>query len=180
MTMKGNPRFDALLYLCNVIVAVMPSARLRHWFYRAIMKIDLSPSAHVLSGLWLDCRGHCVIGAHSVINQRCRLDNRGGIQIGSNVSLSPEVHVLTGDHDVRSPGFEGRERPVRVEDDVFVGSRAVILPGVVLGKGCVVGAGSIVTKSVEAYDIVAGNPARVIAKRPENLNYRCEGKRHFF
>lgn len=175
-----NCRFDALLYFCNIVAAVLPSARLRHRFYRSVMRIDLSPSAHVLSGLWLDCRGHCVIGDHSVINQRCRLDNRGGIQIGANVSISPEVHVLTADHDVHSLGFEGRERPVIIEDNVFIGSRAIILPGVVLGKGCVVGAGAVVTKSVQAYTIVAGNPARPIGMRSESVDYRCEGKRHFF
>lgn len=62
------------------------------------------------SGLWLDCRGHLAIGENSVINQRCRLDARGGLIIGANVSISPEVHILSADHDVSSIDFSGRTR----------------------------------------------------------------------
>jgi maltose O-acetyltransferase len=172
-------RFDALLYVCNLVVAQLPSASLRMLFYRRAMKLDLGPGAHILSGLWLDARGCCRIGENSVINQRCRLDNRGEIWIGANVSISPEVHILTADHDARATDFAGRLRGVRIEDFVFVGSRAMILPGVTLGRGCVVGAGSVVTRDVEPYAIVAGVPCRTIGRRPENLDYRCDGKRRF-
>ena len=133
-----------------------------------------------LSGLWLDCRGHLAIGENSVINQRCRLDARGGLIIGANVSISPEVHILSADHDVSSIDFSGRTREVVIDDYVFVGSRAMILPGVVIGKGSVVAAGSVVTKSVQPRDIVAGVPARKIGTREIELRYKLEGQRHFF
>ncbi len=173
-------RFDALLYFCNRLVAVFPSARGRQWFYRHIMKVELAPGVRILSGLWLDCRGHCRIGKNSIVNQNCRLDNRGGIEIGENVSISPHVHILTADHDLASPGFEGSERPVRLGDRVFIGSRAIILPGVTLGEGCAVGAGSVVTKDVAPGAIVAGVPAKVIGQRPAHLNYELAYTRHFF
>lgn len=175
-----NFRFDALLYLCNRIVAGLPSARLRGWFYRHVMKIEMEPGVHILSGLWLDCRGHCKIGCNSVINQNCRLDNRGGLEIGANVSISPEVHIITADHDLSSPEFAGRERPVRIGDHVFIGSRAIILPGITLGEGCGVAAGSVVVKDVEPGTIVAGVPARVIGRRPDKLQYDLSYNRHFF
>lgn len=175
----GNYRFDFLLATCNLVIASVPSSRLRHAFYRYVMQIDLARTAHVFSGLWLDCRGHLKIGENSVINQRCRLDNRGGITIGANVSISPEVHILTADHDVHSVRLIGRTHPIHIEDHVFIGSRAMILPGVTLGSGCAVAAGSVVTKNVEPQTIVAGVPAKPIGQRPSEVDYICDGRRHF-
>jgi len=57
------------------------------------------------------------------------------------------------------------DRPVCIEDDVWIGSRVILLPGVRIGKGSIVGAGSVVTRDVEPYAIVAGNPARKIRSR---------------
>lgn len=178
--MSANLRFDALLYVCNRVVAVLPSARLRQFFYRHVMRLELGPGVKILSGLWLDCRGKCRIGNNSVINQDCRLDNRGGIRIGANVSISPGVHILTADHDLASPDFQGRELPVIIGDRVFIGSRAIILPGVSLGEECAVGAGSVVTGNVEPGAIVAGAPAKVIGRRPGNFRYDTSYRRHFF
>ncbi len=144
------------------------------------MQIQIDRTAHILSGLWLDGRRNLTIGRNSVVNQNCRLDNRGGIVIGDEVSISPEVHIITADHDVYSTTLQGREKPVKVGDFVFIGSRATILPGVTLGNGCAVGACSVVTKSVPPYTVVAGNPAREIGRRPEGLAYSLEGRRHFF
>jgi len=173
-------KFDLLLCVCSWWVSVLPSSRLRHWFCRRVMQVEIHPTAHILGGLWLDGRRNLSIGKNSVVNQRCRLDNRGGISIGAEVSISPEVHILTADHDVYATDFRGRNKPVRIEDYVFVGSRATILPGVTLGRGSAVGAGSIVTKDVAPYCVVAGNPARQIGVRPEHLRYELEGRRHFF
>jgi len=174
-------RFDALLYVCNILVAVFPSSRCRHLFYRKMMGLEIASDAHILSGLWLDARGKCRIGAHTTINQRCRLDNRGGITIGKSVNLSPGVQILTADHDLQDPNFVGRERPVQIGDYVFIGTGAIVLPGVELGNGCAVAAGAVVTGNVAPLDIVAGIPARKIGERPASaLQYSTPGKRHFF
>jgi acetyltransferase-like isoleucine patch superfamily enzyme len=172
-------RLDALLYLCNFVIASLPSARLRHSFYRSVMQVELGKNAHVFSGLWLDCRRHLQIGENTVINQRCRLDARGGLKIGANVSISPEVHILTADHDIQTPECRGRTLPVEIGDLVFVGSRALILPGVKIGRGAVIAAGAVVTKDVGEFSIVAGVPARLIGERIDQLNYTTRGKRHF-
>lgn len=176
----AKSRFDALLYFCNRMVAYFPSALVRQCFYRHVMQLDLAPGVRILSGLWLDCRGQCSIGRNTIINQNCWIDNRGGVRIGANVSISPHVHILTADHDLSSPEFDGSERPVCIEDRVFIGSRALILPGVTLGEGCGVGAGSVVTKDVEPGTIVAGVPARAIGRRPQNLRYELSYRRRFF
>lgn len=95
----------------------------------------------------------------------------GTVIIGDNVMMGPEVFIYTTNHkfdDLSVPmnqqGF-GEEYPVRIGDDVWIGSRVTIMPGVVIGNGAIVGAGSIVTKDVADYDIVAGNPARKIKSR---------------
>ena len=179
--MKGKAiAFDALLYVCNVLVANLPSARLRISFYGSAMRLKLGRDVQIMSGLWLDCRGHLTIGDYSVINQRCRLDARGRLRIGANVSISPETHILTADHDVSSATLCGRTRPVSIEDFSFIGSRAIILPGVTLGQGCAVGAGAVVTKDVLPYAVVAGVPAVQIGVRPEQHAYTTAGNRRHF
>jgi acetyltransferase-like isoleucine patch superfamily enzyme len=96
------------------------------------------------------------------------------IQIGNKVMFGPYVTVLGGNHNTREAGRfmfdvsekrEGDDPGVVIEDDVWVGAGAVILGGVTLGRGSIVGAGSVVTKSVPPYSIVAGCPARVIRFR---------------
>ena len=129
---------------------------------------------------WFYTRRGLRIGRNSVINERCRLDTRGGITIGDNVSVSPEVCILTADHDMRSRTAAGREREVVISDHVFIGTRAVILPGVRLERGCAVAAGAVVTRDVEAFTIVAGVPARPIGERPADLSYTVEYQRLFF
>jgi acetyltransferase-like isoleucine patch superfamily enzyme len=173
-------RFDALLYICNLVVANLPSARLRKLFYQRVMQVEMGPGVFFHSGLWLDCRRQLVIGENSVINQRCRLDARGYITIGKNVSISPEVHIITADHDIARDDIGGRERPVTIGDFVFVGSRATILPGVNIGEGAVVAAGAVVTKSVGPREIVAGIPARKIGMRTAKFAYNTKVVRHFF
>jgi acetyltransferase-like isoleucine patch superfamily enzyme len=180
MTDWAAVRFDALLYICNLVVASFPSARLRKLFYQRVMQVEMAPGVFIHSGLWLDCRRQLVIGENSVINQRCRLDARGYITIGKNVSISPEVHIITADHDISTDDIGGRNRPVKIEDFVFIGSRAMILPGVTIGEGAVVAAGAVVTKSVGPRELVAGIPARKIGMRTSAFNYNTKVVRHFF
>jgi acetyltransferase-like isoleucine patch superfamily enzyme len=66
----------------------------------------------------------------------------------------------------REPSYLLNEKPISIEDDVWIGAVAIVLPGVTIGKGAIVGAGSVVTKNVPPYTIVAGNPARVIREIP--------------
>lgn len=172
-------RFDGLLYLCNKIIAEIPSHTLRLGFYRHIMAFDIAERSFVFMGARFDCRGGFSLGHHSVINENCRLDNRGSLRIGSNVSISSEVCILTADHDPQSESFAGRNRPVEIDDYVFIGTRALILPGCKIGRGAVVAAGSVVTKEVEPFVIVAGNPARPVGQRPQNLNYQLDYGRLF-
>jgi acetyltransferase-like isoleucine patch superfamily enzyme len=178
--MPQSYRYDFLLFLCNRVVAILPSARFRRWFYRTIMHVKIEQGANLLSGQWLDCRGQMSIGENSVINQDCRLDARGGIKIGCNVSISPEVHLITADHDIDSPINLGRNREIIIANRVFIGTRAVILPGITIGEGAVVAACACVTKDVPPYSVVAGVPAKVLRQRSTIFTYTTQYDRHFF
>ena len=167
------------LYICNEWISRFPSHRLRNFYYRNVMKFDLGKDCSIHMRCSFDNAKHLSIGLNSVINARCRIDNRGGIVIGSNVSISQEVIVLTGDHDVNAADFAGRNAGVKIEDYVWIGTRATILPGVTIGKGALVAAGAIVTKDVIPYAIVAGVPAKIIKMRREDLSYETKYRRLF-
>ena len=172
--------FDGLLYLTNRVIARIPSHTLRLWFYRNVMQFKIESHSFIFMDAWFDCKCGFSMGKNSVINQRCRLDNRGGIQIGENASISSDVIILTADHDPASKTFAGRTRKVIIEDYVFVGTRALILPGVKVGKGAVIAAGSVVSKNVPEYAIVAGCPAKEISTRSRELDYQTNYNRLFF
>jgi acetyltransferase-like isoleucine patch superfamily enzyme len=159
------------LYFCNEWVGKIPSHRIRLWFYRRVMKFDSKQQSCILMHCTFDAAKGLTVGKDSVINSRCRLDTRGGITIGNKVSISQEVIILTADHDVESTDFAGRNRQVVIEDFVWIGTRAIILPGVVVGRGAVVAAGAVVSKNVEPFTVVAGVPAQFIKKRRRDINY---------
>jgi maltose O-acetyltransferase len=110
------------------------------------------------------------IGSNVGIASFSQLNAAGGIAIGSNVLLGPQVVVWSQNHlyeDASVPICEQGYQQLRVEieDDVWVGAGAIILPGIRLGRGTVVAAGSVVIRSTEPYTVVAGVPARVVKRR---------------
>lgn len=117
------------------------------------------------------------LGDRNVINFGCVFDGRHyPIHTGCDVSIGPEATILTLGHDPQSPDFSDRGGPVTIGDRVWIAYRAIILPGITIGEGAVVGAGSVVTKDVEPYTIVAGNPAKVINQRSPDLHYELNYK----
>lgn len=172
--------FDGLLYLTNRVVTHIPFHSIRLCFYRYCLKLEIGTGSYIFMEAWFDAKKNFKLGKNSVINQKCRLDNRGNITIGDSVSISAEVCILTADHYPQSPDFSGGVSPVTIEDYVFIGTRAMILPGVTLGKGSVVGAGAVVTKDVAPFTIVAGVPAKPIGSRRTDLDYSATYHRLFF
>lgn len=175
----SKARFELILYFCNHFVSRIPSARLRRFFYRKAMKFRMGTGATVFMNCAFDSQGGLVTGNNVIINAGCRLDTRGGITIGHNVSISQEVVVLTADHDMNSPSFDYRTKPVMIEDYAWIGTRATILPGVTIGKGAVVAAGAVVAKNVAPYTVVGGVPAKPIGNREPKLLYTLRHNRLF-
>lgn len=116
--------------------------------------------------------GKMAIGKHSVINFGCYLDNRRGITIGNNVGIAHDTKIYTLGHDLHDPQFKTKGAPVIIEDNAFIFSNALIMPGVTIGEGAIVLAGSVVTKDVEPWAIVGGNPARKIRERSRETDYK--------
>lgn len=119
------------------------------------------------------------LGKNSTINQFCRIDNRGEIRVGNNVSISPYVKLLTADHDINHPEAIGRERSIIVEDYVFIGADAMVLGGLKMGMGSVLGAKSLLTRSTEPFSIYFGIPAEYKKTRNKNLSYSVSYLRWF-
>ena len=97
----------------------------------------------------------------------CTISAAKSITIGNHVLIGAGCLITDSDSHPVDPDerrFGGRIicKPIVIEDDVFIGARAIILKGITIGRGSVVGAGSVVTKSVSPYSIVAGNPAKVV------------------
>ena len=103
-------------------------------------------------------------------NVMVNADREGKIIIGNNVIFGPNVVLRTSNHRFDNPDIPIRDQGhksgvIRIDDDVWIGSNAVILPDVNIAKGAIVAAGAVVSKDVEAYSIVGGVPAKVISKR---------------
>jgi maltose O-acetyltransferase len=143
------------------------------------MKFKINYGSSIFMDCVFDTTGNFTIGTNSVINAKCRIDNRGKITIGDNVSISQEVVILTADHQLNSPGFEGQVRPVTIDNYAWIGTRAMILPGCIIGKGAVIAAGAVVTKSVPPFSVMAGVPAKFVRSRNENINYQFSYRRLF-
>jgi maltose O-acetyltransferase len=112
------------------------------------------------------------LGDRNVITFGCLFDCRHyQIKTGSDDDICPEPTILTLGHDPQSSEFAAKGGDVIIGDRVWIAYRAIILPGVTIGEGAVVAAGSVVTKNVDSYTIVAGNPARLIKKRNRSLEY---------
>ena len=89
------------------------------------------------------------------------LDN---ITIGKNCCIGEDVRLLTGSHDITSPHFDLVTKPIMIHDNVWIATGAIILPGVTIGEGAVIAAGAVVTKDVESWTVVGGNPAKLIKR----------------
>ena len=112
------------------------------------------------------------IGKRSGIGERSILS--GIVTIGKDVMIGPELMCYTKNHETTrtdipmiDQGFS-KTRPITIGDDVWIGSRVIILGGVKIGDGAIIGAGSVVTHDVPPYSVVGGNPARIIKSRKQS------------
>jgi acetyltransferase-like isoleucine patch superfamily enzyme len=173
-------------YLTNRVIARVPVYAIRHAWYRRVLGIQIGEGSAILMDLYIHIRGRArpgrpgiAIGRGTVINQGCCLDGRGGLTIGDNVDLSPGAWVLTDSHDIHDPLFTETLAPVRIADHAWIGSRALVLPGVTIGEGAVVAAGAVVARDVAPYSVVAGVPARPVGTRSQRPKPRRRAYKPF-
>ena len=105
------------------------------------------------------------VGCAVAIDDEVNLYSVDKITIGSKVAISREAFICTASHDITKPNRPLVTAPITICDGVWIGARAIVLPGVTIGEGAVVAAGAVVTKDVEPFTVVGGNPAKFIKKR---------------
>lgn len=156
----------------NAVLAV-PSRRVRNVFVRSVL--GWPADVQVGRKVRLQSVSGAKVGVRVVIHRRCRLDLRGGVVIGDDVAISPDVEILTADHDPQSPTRAYRERPVRIGDRAWIATGATLLPGTTVGEGCVVGGKAVAAGALEPWSLYTGNPARRRGDRSPQAQARLAG-----
>lgn len=104
------------------------------------------------------------VGDNFYAGYNCTMLDYAEIRIGNNCLIGPNVGIYTTGHDIQAKDRykSGYARPITIGDDVWIGGHSCILPGVSIGDGAVIAAGSVVTKDVRPYTVVGGNPAKLL------------------
>jgi acetyltransferase-like isoleucine patch superfamily enzyme len=133
---------------------------------------DIGPGVRMAPNVSLRNGERIKIGAYSHIGGRCSIwagDSVGRITLGRHALLGPEVFITASNYQTK-PGTPVMDQPklerdVIIGDDVWLGARVIVVAGVEIGNGCIIGASSVVTRSIPAGSIAVGNPARVVGQR---------------
>lgn len=154
------------------LVGYIPLHHVRRFFYRISgMKIGKGSTIHM--GTRFYNLSNISVGEDTIIGEFAVLDGREKLSIGSHVDIASEVMIYNSQHDINNEFFLAESSPVVIQDYVFIGPRAIILPGVTIGKGAIIAAGAVVTKDVVSMSVVGGVPAKEISQRKlTDLHYR--------
>ena len=168
-------------YMTNHIIAHIPIERLRWIWYKFIMKVEVDWSAYLHMNIYLypTCPRKLIIGRNTSINRDVILDGRGSLYIGNNVNISAEAAIYSGGHMIDDDNFSYYDEPVHIGNNVWIGTRSMIMPGVNIGDGAMIMPGAVVTKDVESYAVVGGIPARFMRKRKSPMNYELTWRSYF-
>ena len=134
---------------------------LRLWGARIGAGCRIYPRVIVWAPWNLTCEEYACVGDDA------ELYNVAHIRLGARAVVSQGAYICAGSHDYRETSFPLLAKPITIEADAWVGARAMVLPGCVIGEGSVIGAGSVVTRSTPAWSVCGGNPCRVIHEHYE-------------
>lgn len=167
----GTALYLLNLIMGNVIINKIPSRTIRLAYYK-LMGMKIGKKSVIYRRAEILAPHKIEIGKNTSIGWFVNLDGRGGLKIGSNTNISSYTQFITGTHDIDSLDFvTGHFKPITIGSHVWICTGAMILPGITIGDGAVVAAGSVVTKDVESYTVVGGNPAKKIRDRRKDLDY---------
>jgi acetyltransferase-like isoleucine patch superfamily enzyme len=171
--------FQEFSLLILTICGKVPSHIFRKVLY-SLYGIKIGSGSYIHMGARFNEPWRVSIGNGSIIGERVFLDGRADLHIGNVVDIASEVMIWNSEHDVHSLNFNAKNAEVVIGDYVFIGPRAIILPGVHIGKGAIIAAGAVVTKDVSDYTIVGGVPAQLIGERKnKDPHYRLGRPRLF-
>jgi maltose O-acetyltransferase len=151
--------------LCQALAALSPSAPDAERADLLAQLFGAPTDARVTPPFFCDYGRHIALGRRVYFNVNCVVLDVAPVRIGDDVMFGPAVQVYTASHPM--PAAERRRglefgKPITIEDDVWLGGGAIVCPGVTIGKGAVIGAGSVVVRDVPPGVFAAGNPCRVI------------------
>jgi acetyltransferase-like isoleucine patch superfamily enzyme len=158
-----------VMNLVNMLLEILPMC-IRNIIYKAMLS-KWGGGGFIDYKTYMRYPSKISIGRNVSINRGCRLyasahsDGKVDIEIGNHVAIGPEVSMFSAGHDYTSLDLPDTYGKITVCDHVWIGGRSIILQGVTIGEGAIVAAGSVVTKDVGAYEVVAGVPARMIKRR---------------
>jgi len=158
----------------SYFVFLLPRFRVLNLFksiyLRFIFRSKIGRRVIFYPGIWIFTGRNLTIGDDVDIAKGALITTDGGVKIGDRSLIGYGATIISSNH-VIPPNrgkifFSGhRTAPVNIEQDVWIGANSIILPGVSIGEGAVVASGSVVTKNVKPFNVVAGVPARVIKER---------------
>lgn len=174
-----NWYLDFKLALIHFISEFVPLHTVRHIVFKlGGVKIGTGSTIH-MGVRFFEPKG-VQIGEDTIVGYRSFLDGRETLKIGNHTDIASEVMIYNSEHNLESEGFEAISAKVEIGDYVFIGPRAIIMPGVKIGKGSVVAGGAVVTKDVPEFTIVGGVPAKIIGERKNKKpNYKLGRARLF-
>ncbi|MDP2632348.1 MAG: acyltransferase, partial [Candidatus Curtissbacteria bacterium] len=174
-----NIYMDLVLFKLTFVSAFVPFHSIRKFTFQFFgLKVGRGSTIHMWTRFFNP--KNITIGEDSIIGDHCFLDGRAKLTIGDHVDIASQVLIYNSEHDVNSEDFDPIEEPVEIDDYVFIGPRAIILPGVKIGRGAIVAAGAVVTSDVKPFEIVGGVPAKPIGERKNKDPHYKLGRARLF
>jgi putative colanic acid biosynthesis acetyltransferase WcaF len=134
-------------------------------FLLKIFGANVSGLPFVHSSARIQIPWHLIMHHRACLGERSVAYSLGAIEIREGATVAQEAYLCTGTHDFSDSSFQLITKKITIENNAFIGVRAMIMPGITVGRKAIVGAQSVVTKNVKPNQIVAGNPAREIGLR---------------
>lgn len=164
---RGRPALVELVWM--VVQAIFVSSFIPgSWHRRALLKLfgaTIGANVVLKPGVRVKFPWRLTIGDNSWIGEQAWIDNLAPVTIGSDCCISQGAYLCTGSHDWSAPGFDLITRSITLEPGAWVAAKAVVGPGVTLGRGAVLGLGSVATRDLNPWTVYAGVPATAIKQR---------------
>ncbi len=161
---QGQYKAGIKWWFINSVVSNTPSKRFRFYMLKEC-GMHLDKNVRFYAGFHVRNPQGISIANGTSIGPKVLLDGRRGLSIGKSVVIAYEAVIWTLNHDYNDIHFVGKGASVTIEEYAWICSRAIILPGVTVGKGAIVASGAVVTKDVPPFAIVGGIPAKIIGMR---------------
>mgnify|MGYP005991623279 FL=1 len=160
------------IYFLNHIINKIPFYIVRRFFYKMFLN-QIGINTFVSLNVKFLNPKNIILGNNTIIGYDSIIDGRGAkVVIGDNVDVSAQTNIWTLDHNPNSETHSNRAGQVTIENHCWLATRVTVLPNVKIKKGTVVASNAVITKDTDELNIMAGNPAKKIGNRKNNLNYK--------